>query len=121
MTNYPAKTQQCSSEVDSKFKLKKILNILNIVGYEDSQKLLIKYGDVIELAIEKIGNKRKLQKILRNDLGSYFPRIVGAWEQYREGEIDRTSFVICGILTLRKKFIDIFTKDSRERINFVYL
>ena len=103
-----------NSEEKKAHKFKERLKSLNFIGHDGSKKLLEKYGDAIETAINKFESKRELQNLLREGLGSYFPRLVGAWEQYRDGEIDKTFFISSGILLLVKKFIDIFIKDSQE-------
>ncbi|MFX0071882.1 MAG: hypothetical protein ACFFAO_12405 [Candidatus Hermodarchaeota archaeon] len=90
------------------------LKMINFIGYGRKKKLLFKYGEYIEKAMEDIEKKQSLEKYLKDELGSYFYRIRGAWEQYKDGVIEKTGLIASCSLLLGKKFIDIFIHESRE-------
>lgn len=78
------------------------------------QKLLVKYGDFLEDSIERIENEKKLGKYLKLGLGSDFQKIRGAWNQYKNEEIDKTVFISLCVIILGTKFIDLFVRESKD-------
>jgi len=103
-----------SSERKKRLKFKDLLKTINFIGYRKKQKLLIKYGDLIEDIINKIEGEKKLGRFIKDGLGSYFHKIRGAWDQYKKAEIDKTGLISSGCLVLGKKFVDIFIHESRD-------
>ncbi|MFX1383537.1 MAG: hypothetical protein ACFFBP_13935 [Promethearchaeota archaeon] len=89
------------------------------------QKLITKYGGLIEQAMNKIETEQNLGRFLRIELGSYFYDIIGAWIKYKTREIDKPTLINHCINMLGNKFIDIFIQKSlsvfKERKRNVYL
>ncbi len=111
----PPKSKTILSKVDEIFdKFKDILKHVRFLASRKRKKLLIQYGDHIRTAIEKIEQNQSLGKFLKENLGSYFPKISGAWDQYESKETGKTELISSGVIILGKKFIDIFIHESRD-------
>jgi len=101
--------------IDYKLKYKdRIQNLVFVGKKKRKRKLLVKYGDFIEAALEKIESEQKLGKFLKLGLGSYFYKIRGAWNQYKTGENDKTVFISFCVMILGTKFIDLFVRESKD-------
>lgn len=95
-------------------KFKDWIKSFKFIGHRKKQKKIVKYGDFIEKAMRKIEEKENLERFLKNGLGSYFQKIRGAWDQYKAGEIERSALITSAGITLGKKFVDLFVRESRD-------
>ncbi len=110
-----SKSKTALSKVDDILvKFKDLLKNVRFLAPRKRKKLLIKYGDHIRTAMEKIEVNQSLEKFLKENLGSYFPKISGAWDQYKNKEAGKTELISSGVIILGKKFIDIFIHESRD-------
>ena len=80
-------------------------------GNESIEQLVDTFKDPILTEMEKIGD---LESHLKTRLGSFFERVRGAWEQYKEGAVDLTLLIQAGITVLRKEFINAFVETERK-------
>ncbi|MFX1316904.1 MAG: hypothetical protein ACFE9T_13665, partial [Promethearchaeota archaeon] len=114
-----------NSERENRLKFKDSIKHFKFIGNKRKIKLINKYGDFLEEAIDKIEEKQNLDNFLKERLGSYYKRIKGTSNKYNEGEIGKTILITSGVILLGKKFIDIFVHESHDilkrRRNNVYL
>lgn len=94
---------------------KRCVEEYNFDGNESVNELIGKFGEIIREELTKLQKKEQLEDFLRNNLGSFFNRIRGAFEQLDEEKIDLEQFILAGITVLRKKFINLFISTSKER------
>jgi len=79
---------------------------MNNNGEEESlEDLIDKYSDPIKEVIDRISD---LELYLKAGLRDSFQRISGAWEQYKQGDIETEGLITSGLFVLREKFINLF-------------
>jgi hypothetical protein len=74
---------------------------------KDDTELISQYTSYIEDVFDKTEN---IEEYLRSHLGSEFEKIQNAWQDYKEGKIDKREFIKTGIKEIGKKFIKVFLK-----------
>ena len=74
---------------------------------KDDTELISQYTSYIEDVFDKTEN---IEEYLKSHLASEFEKIQSAWQDYKEGKIDKREFIKTGIKEIGKKFIKIFIK-----------
>ena len=74
---------------------------------KDDTELISQYTSYIEDVFDKTEN---IEEYLRSHLGSEFEKIQNAWQDYKEGKIDKRELIKTGIKEIGKTFIKIFIK-----------
>lgn len=69
--------------------------------------LISQYTSYIEDIFDKTEN---IEEYLRSHLGTEFEKIRNAWQDYKEGKIDKRELIKTGIKEIGKKFVKIFLK-----------
>ena len=78
-----------------------------LYGIKDDTQLISQYTSYIEDVFDKTEN---IEEYLRSHLGSEFEKIQNAWQDYKEGKIDKRELIKRGIKEIGKTFVKIFLK-----------
>lgn len=74
---------------------------------KDDTGLISQYTSYIEDVFDKTEN---IEEYLKTHLASEFEKIRNAWQDYKDGKIDKKEFIKTGIKEIGKKFVKIFIK-----------
>jgi len=74
---------------------------------KDDTELISQYTSYIEDVFDKTED---IEEYLKTHLASEFEKIRNAWQDYKEGKIDKREFIKTGIKEIGKKFVKIFLK-----------
>ncbi len=74
---------------------------------KDDTELISQYTSYIEDIFDKTED---IEEYLKTHLASEFEKIRNAWQDYKEGKIDKREFIKTGIKEIGKKFVKIFLK-----------
>lgn len=74
---------------------------------KDDTELISLYTSYIEDVFDKTEN---IEEFLKSHLASEFEKIRNAWQDYKEGKIEKKEFIKTGIKEIGKKFVKIFIK-----------
>ena len=74
---------------------------------KDDTELISQYTSYIEDIFDKTEN---IEEYLKTHLASEFEKIRNAWQDYKDGKIDKREFIKTGIKEIGKKFVKIFIK-----------
>lgn len=74
-------------------------------GIKDDTELISLYTSYIEQVFDKIED---IEDYLKSHLASEFEKIRNAWQDYKEGKIDKKELIKIGLKQIGKKFLKIF-------------
>jgi len=74
-------------------------------GIKDDTELISQYTSYIEQVFDKIED---IEDYLKSHLASEFEKIRNAWQDYKEGKIDKRELIKIGLKQIGKKFLKIF-------------
>lgn len=74
---------------------------------KDDTELISQYTSYIEDVFDKTED---IEEFLKSHLASEFEKIRNAWQDYKEGKIEKREFIKTGIKEIGKKFVKIFIK-----------